>query len=130
MYRHCYGHVVAGVCAAMQNRRNQTMVEKELATLLRTEVIGFNDFLHRVGVPNVEARWPCGWEWQTPKHVVMSCPGLAGRDRMLSAAGHHGLHHAPEHREGTTSGHIMAPTAGYSGPIQCGKEMAEEDRSG
>ena len=56
-------------------------------TLLRTEAIGLNDFLHRVGVPNVEARCPCGWERQTPKHVVMSFPGLAGRDRMLSAAG-------------------------------------------
>jgi hypothetical protein len=57
--------------------------ESTVATLLRTEAIGLNDFLHRVGVPNVEARCSCGWERQTPKHVVMFCPD---RDRMLAAA--------------------------------------------
>jgi hypothetical protein len=59
--------------------------ESTMATLLRTEAIGLNGFLHRVGVPDVEVRCSCGWE--TPKHVVMFCPNLAGRDRMLAAAG-------------------------------------------
>src|SRR4029077_8023957 len=40
-----------------------------MATLLRTESIGLNDFLHRVGVPDVEASCPCGWERQTPNHA-------------------------------------------------------------
>jgi len=61
--------------------------ESTMATLLRTEAIGLNDFLHRVGVPGVEARCSCGWERQTPKHVVMFCPSLTGRDQMLAAAG-------------------------------------------
>jgi hypothetical protein len=46
--------------------------EGTMAALLRTEAIGLNDFLHRVGVPDVEASCPCGWERQTPKHVVCS----------------------------------------------------------
>ena len=58
-----------------------------MATLLYIKVIGLNDFLYRVGVPDVEARCPCGWERQTPKHVVMFCPDRTGRDRMLTAAG-------------------------------------------
>src|SRR5204863_5576699 len=54
--------------------------------LLRTEAIGLNDFLHRVGVPGIEARCTCGWEQQTPKHVVMFCPSRTGRDCMLTSA--------------------------------------------
>src|SRR5438105_1366805 len=61
--------------------------ESTIATLLRTEAVGFNDFLYRVGVPDTRPQCPCGWERQTPKHVVMFCPRLQGRDRMLAAAG-------------------------------------------
>lgn len=58
-----------------------------MATLLRTEAVGFIDFLHRVGVPGVRPLCPCGWERQTPKHIVMFCPRFQGRERMLAEAG-------------------------------------------
>jgi hypothetical protein len=48
---------------------------------MATEAIRLNDFLHQVGVPDVEAGCSCGWERQTPKHVVMFCPNLSGRER-------------------------------------------------
>ena len=58
-----------------------------IATLLRTEVIGLNAFLARVGVPNVQPACPCGAARQTPKHVVVSCPNHSrGRpERQLEA---------------------------------------------
>ena len=58
-----------------------------MATLLRMEAVGFNDFLYRVGVPRMAPQCQCEWERQTPKHVVMFCPSLQGRDRMLAGAG-------------------------------------------
>jgi hypothetical protein len=56
-----------------------------MATLLCTEAIGLNDFLHRVGVP--DGRVLRMREADPQLHVVMFCPSLAGRDRMLAAAG-------------------------------------------
>jgi hypothetical protein len=110
---------------ASLNRPQSTM-----ATLLRTEAIGLNDFLHRVGVPDVEARCPCDWERQTPKHVVMSCPDLDGRDRMLSAAGtmdYATLLNTEKGLRAVTSWLLQQNIlTQFSGA----KEMAEEDRSG
>jgi hypothetical protein len=42
--------------------------------LLRTEVIGLNDWLSSIGVPDVLPRCDCGWPRQTARHVVMHCP--------------------------------------------------------
>jgi hypothetical protein len=48
--------------------------ESTIATLLRTEVIGLNAFLAKVGVPDVRPACPCRAARQTPKHVVVLCP--------------------------------------------------------
>ena len=53
-----------------------TRSESTIATLLRTEVIGLNAFLARVGAPNVRPACPCGAARQTPKHVVVLCPNF------------------------------------------------------
>jgi len=64
-----------------------TRPECTIATLLRTEVIGLNAFLVRVGVPNVQPACPCRAARQTPKRVVVSCPNHSqGRpERQLEA---------------------------------------------
>jgi hypothetical protein len=42
--------------------------------LLRTEVIGLNDWLSSIDVPDVLPRCDCGWFRETARHVVMHCP--------------------------------------------------------
>ena len=59
-----------------------------IATLLRTEAIGLNAFLSRVGVPGISPSCSCGAQSETPKHVVIFCPNRAtGRAEMLMKAG-------------------------------------------
>jgi Reverse transcriptase (RNA-dependent DNA polymerase) len=110
---------------ASLNRAQSTM-----ATLLRTEAIGLNDFLHRVGVPNIEARCTCGWERQTPKHVVMSCPDLIGRDRMLAAAGTMDYTTLLNTEKGLKAVTSWLLRQGILPQFRVAKEMSEEDRSG
>ena len=65
-----------------------TRAEAALATLLRTEVKGLNDFLARVHVPGVDPQCSCGFPRQTPKHVLLFCPDIQyPRESMLQAAG-------------------------------------------
>ena len=61
--------------------------QSTLLTLLRTEKIGFNDFLAQRDVPNVHPECECGWVRQTPKHIVVRCPLLPGRESLWRAAG-------------------------------------------
>ena len=61
--------------------------QSSLLTLLRTEKIGFNDFLARQNVPDVQPACECGWARQTPKHVVVHCPLLGPRTGLWEAAG-------------------------------------------
>ena len=103
--------------------------ESTVATLLRTEAIGLNDFLHRVGVPNVEARCPCGWERQTPKHVVMFCPSLTGRDSMFVAAGTMDYTTLLNTEKGLRAATSWLLKQGILPQFSVAKEMAEEDRS-
>ena len=103
--------------------------ESTMATLLRTEAIGLNDFLHWVGVPNVEAECPCGWERQTPKHVVMFCPSLVGRDRMLAAAGTMDYITLLNTERGLRAATSWLLRQGILPQFRVAKEMAEEDRS-
>ena len=103
--------------------------ESTMAILLRMEAIRLNDFLHSVGVPEVEARCPCGWERPTPKHVVMFCPDMPGRDRMLTAAGT-----IDDGRLLNTERGLRAVTAwligsGVVAQFRVAREMVEEDRS-
>ena len=56
--------------------------------LLRTEVIGLNDWLSSVGVPDVLPRCNCGWPRQTARHVVMQCRTYEGqRAELIREAG-------------------------------------------
>ena len=46
-----------------------------LLTQIRTGKIGLAAFLYQRRVPNVESpACPCGWQWETAKHVVLNCP--------------------------------------------------------
>jgi exonuclease III len=66
-----------------------TRPQSSLATLLRTEVIGFNAFLHKRKVPGVTSQGcPCGGPYQNARHMVMDCPlNEEGREEMLEEAG-------------------------------------------
>jgi hypothetical protein len=78
----------------------------------------------------VEARCPSGWERQTSKHVVIFCPNLTGRDRMLVTAG------TTEYATllGSKKGlHVVMPwliQRNILPQFNTVKEMAAEDRSG
>ena len=59
-----------------------------MATLLRTEHIGLNDYLSRRKVPDGPSPLcECGWQQQTVKHIVLFCPRYArDRDKMVQEA--------------------------------------------
>ena len=42
--------------------------------LLRTEVLGLNDWLARIGVPGISPKCPCGTGRQTLQHILAFCP--------------------------------------------------------
>jgi hypothetical protein len=62
--------------------------QSTVATLLRTRVIGLNDWLYMVGVPGIDSpACPCGWQRQTPEHIVTACSlHEVGRDRLWQQA--------------------------------------------
>lgn len=68
--------------------RGLLKAESTLATLLRTEHIGLNDYLYRRGVPDCPSPLcECGWPRQTVKHIVLFCPRYArDRDKMIQEA--------------------------------------------
>lgn len=80
------------VCAAwtpkLRTKENLTRAESTVATLLRTEHIGLNDYLCRRRVPGYsKPDCDCGWPRQTPKHIILFCPTqMTGRVEMLSEA--------------------------------------------
>ena len=63
--------------------------ESSLVVQMRTGVIGFADFLHRMGVPGYETPGcHCGHMRQTAKHILLFCPQYTrGRAGMLRDAG-------------------------------------------
>lgn len=62
--------------------------DSALATQIRTEKFGLAAFLHRRRVPGFSSpACPCGWHWQNPKHVIMFCRLISGRDLILREAG-------------------------------------------
>ena len=67
--------------------RKLSRPQVSLLTQLRTEAIGFNDFLSRRNVPGITPLCECSWPRQTPQHVVTHCPLLPGRSAMWAAAG-------------------------------------------
>jgi hypothetical protein len=72
----------------LRTKENLTRAESTVATLLRTEHIGLNDYLCRRRVPGcLKPDCNCGWPRQTLKHIVLFCPAhLTGRAEMLSEA--------------------------------------------
>lgn len=72
----------------LRAKENLTRAESTVATLLRTEHIGLNDYLCRRRVPGyLKPDCDCGWPRQTPKHIVLFCPAhMTGRAEMLSEA--------------------------------------------
>lgn len=51
-----------------------------LLTQIRTGKIGLAAFLHRCRVPGFESlACPCGWQWETAKHIVLGCPPASRR---------------------------------------------------
>ena len=62
-------------------------VQSTVATLLRTEFIGLNDWLSWARVPGISPECPCGWARQTPQHVVTMCSLFSGREKMWKEAG-------------------------------------------
>ena len=44
-------------------------------TQIRTEKIGLVAFLHKCRVPGFASpACPCGWQWETAKHIILDCP--------------------------------------------------------
>lgn len=68
--------------------RGLAKAQSSLTTQLRTNKIGFADFLFKQNVPDIPSpSCECGWRRQTAQHVVMDCPLLSDRHKMLAAAG-------------------------------------------
>ena len=89
-------HTIAPVANRAEWDANQYRIheglrkaESTVATLLRTEHIGLNDYLHGRRVPDCPTPvCDCGWPRQTVKHIVLFCPRFArDRDKMIKEAG-------------------------------------------
>ena len=62
--------------------------ESTMATLLRTEHIGFKAYLAKRRVPGISPDCTCNQGYQTPKHVCISCPERQrNRQALFAAAG-------------------------------------------
>jgi len=48
--------------------------EAKALFILRTEVLGLNDWLASIGVTDVDKRCGCGWPSQTVRHILLFCP--------------------------------------------------------
>jgi hypothetical protein len=72
----------------LRTKENLTRAESTVATLLRTEHIGPNDYICRRRVSGyLKPDCGCGWPRQTPKHIILFCPThMIGRAEMLSEA--------------------------------------------
>jgi len=67
-------------------RPKLTRRETTIATLVRSECVGFKAFLHRMKVPGFDnPNCGCGG-LQTAKHMIMYCP-LLGREQLFVEAG-------------------------------------------
>ena len=66
-----------------------TKAQSALAIQIRTEKIGFRDFLYRRKVPNIDGPWcDCQREQQTAKHIIIRCSKYSPeRSRVFTQAG-------------------------------------------
>ena len=62
--------------------------QSTIATLIRTENIGLADYLYRRRIPGYDSpACSCGWQRQTPKHILLFCPKWEdGREAMIADA--------------------------------------------
>jgi hypothetical protein len=68
-------------------RSKLTRWETTIATLVRSECIGFRAFLHRMKVPGFNnPNCHCGEDSQTAKHMVLYCP-LVRHEQLFEEAG-------------------------------------------
>lgn len=64
-----------GPPSVAQAHQGLLKAESTIGTLLRTEHIGMNDYLHRRKVPGDDSSLcECGWPKQTVKHILLFCP--------------------------------------------------------
>ena len=72
----------------LRTKENLIRAENTVATLLRTEHIGLNDYLCRRRMPRyLKPDCACSWPRQTLKHIILFCPTpMTGRAEMLSEA--------------------------------------------
>ena len=61
--------------AALQLHASLPKPHSSLLTQIRTGKIGLVAFLHKCWVPGFKSpACPCGWQWETAKHVILNCP--------------------------------------------------------
>jgi hypothetical protein len=68
-------------------RTGLTKAESALVTQIRTEKIGFADFLTARKVPGYSPECTYGFHRQTAKHVILFCPDRIDRKTIAQAAG-------------------------------------------
>lgn len=71
----------------LQIHNGLTKAESALATQIRTEKIGFADFLAARKVPGYSPECSCGFHRQTAKHVIFFCPDRTDRETITQVAG-------------------------------------------
>ena len=101
---------------------NLAKAESSLAVQIRTEKIGFAQFLHRLRVPAVTSpSCDCGWHSQTTKHIVWYCNLRPHRQRMLEEAGTTDYTKAVSTPKGLrVSGHFVVDDTGFTVAIFTG----------
>lgn len=102
--------------------------ETTLATLLRTEDIGLNDFLYRRKVlGQISPACTYGASNQTPKHILLFCPKYVdGRQKMLQRAGTSDLYTLLSTRRGLKAATSWFLSRGVLRQFSLAKEMAME----
>ena len=61
--------------ATLRLRADLPKPYSSLLTQIRTGKIGLAAFLHQRRVPGVDSpACPCGWRWETAKHIILNCP--------------------------------------------------------
>ena len=110
--------------------RNLSRPQSSLASLLRSGVAGFNDFLFKIKVPGVDSpSCPCcGWPTQHAKHVVIHCPAYgAGRQEMWHEAGTDDYNSMLQTEKGITACTRWALKQGILQQFHFAREMLNEE---
>ena len=70
--------------AALRLHTDLPKPHSSLLTQICTEKIGLAAFLHQRRVPGFDSPvCPCGWQWETAKHVILNCPHFTQEHRQL-----------------------------------------------